>query len=243
MILRSAARSDVGLRRRANEDRFAIAAHLGLYLVADGMGGHTAGQIASDLAAQGAVKALETLQSAEASLTEKLRYSVAAANREIFGTAQAKPELAGMGTTLVALLAGSSRIALAHVGDSRAYLIRGGKIRQLTDDHSLVAELVRRREITATAARGHPHRHVLTRALGVRRSVEADLAELTPAADDVFVLCSDGLTGHVHDEEIAAEIANTPDLDDACERLIDLANSRGGEDNTTVMIVRCEKTD
>ena len=97
MILRSAARTDVGLRRRANEDRFAIAAPLGLYLVADGMGGHTAGQVASDLAAQSAVRALETLEGAEASLTEKLRYSVAAANREIFGTAQAKPHLAGMG--------------------------------------------------------------------------------------------------------------------------------------------------
>jgi protein phosphatase len=243
MILRSAARTDVGLRRRANEDRYAIAAPLGLYLVADGMGGHTAGQVASDLAAQSAVRALETLEGAEASLTEKLRYSVAAANREIFGTAQAKPHLAGMGTTLVALLAGGTRIALAHVGDSRAYLIRGGKIRQLTDDHSLVAELVRRREITAHAARGHPHRHVLTRALGVRRSVEADLAELTPVADDVFVLCSDGLTGHVQDAEIAEEVARESDLEGACERLIDVANSRGGEDNTTVLLVRCEKTD
>jgi protein phosphatase len=243
MILRSAARTDVGLRRRANEDRFAIAAHLGLYLVADGMGGHTAGQVAADLAAQSAVRALETLEAAEASLTEKLRYSVAAANREIFGTAQEKPHLAGMGTTLVALLAGGKRIALAHVGDSRAYLIRGGKIRQLTDDHSLVAELVRRREITAHAARGHPHRHVLTRALGVRRTVEADLAELTPAADDIFVLCSDGLTGHVQDDEIAAEVVRDSDLDAACAHLIDLANSRGGDDNTTVLVVRCDKTD
>jgi serine/threonine protein phosphatase PrpC len=243
MILRSAARTDVGLRRRANEDRYAIAASLGLYLVADGMGGHTAGQVASDLAAQSAVRALETLEAAEASLTEKLRYSVAAANREVFSTAQAKPDLAGMGTTLVALLAGGRRIALAHVGDSRAYLIRGGKIRQLTDDHSLVAELVRRREITAHAARGHPHRHVLTRALGVRRSVEADLAELTPAVEDVFVLCSDGLTGHVQDEEIAEEVTRGFDLEATCERLIDLANSRGGDDNTTVLLVRCEKTD
>jgi protein phosphatase len=189
------------------------------------------------------VRALETLEGAEASLTEKLRYSVAAANREIFGKAQEKPNLAGMGTTLVALLAGVNRVALAHVGDSRAYLIRGAKIRQLTDDHSLVAELVRRREITAHAARGHPHRHVLTRALGVRPTVEADLAELTPVADDVFVLCSDGLTGHLRDEEIAAEVTRDSDLDGACERLIDLANARGGEDNTTVVLVRCEKTD
>jgi protein phosphatase len=187
------------------------------------------------------VSALRTLVDASASLTEKLRYSVAAANREVFGTAQARPELAGMGTTLVALLAGPERIALAHVGDSRAYLVRGGRIRQLTDDHSLVAELVRRREISEHAARGHPHRHVLTRALGVRRSVEADLAELTPAVDDTFVLCSDGLTGHVRDEEIAETVLSTGDLDSACERLVEMANARGGEDNITVVLVGCDK--
>jgi protein phosphatase len=241
MILRAAALTDVGLRRHANEDCYALAAELGLYLVADGMGGHRAGQVASELAAQAAVGALRTLVDASASLTEKLRYSVAAANREILESAQEKPELAGMGTTLVALLAGPERIALAHVGDSRAYLIRGGKIRQLTDDHSLVAELVRRREISVTAARDHPHRHVLTRALGVRRTVEPDLAELTPATEDTFVLCSDGLTGHVADAEIAEVILSQPDLDSACERLITLANSRGGEDNSTVVLVRCEK--
>jgi len=237
MKLRNAVRTDVGLRRRANEDRYAVADHLGFYLVADGMGGHTAGQVASDLAAQSAVAALETLEGAGASLTEKLRYAVAAANREIFDTAQEKPHLSGMGTTLVALLAGGDRIALAHVGDSRAYLVRAGKIRQLTDDHSLVAELVRRREITAVAARDHPHRHVLTRALGVRRTVEPDLAELTPNTNDTFVLCSDGLTGHVSDDEIAAEVNGVSDLEAACERLVELANSRGGEDNTTVMLV------
>ncbi len=243
MILRASARTDVGLRRRVNEDCFALAADLGLYLVADGMGGHTAGQVASELAAEGAVRALRTLEDATASLAEKLRYAVAAANREIFSTAQQKPHLAGMGTTLVALLTGGERVALAHVGDSRAYLIRGGRIRQLTDDHSLVAELVRRREISEVAARGHPHRHVLTRALGVRRTVEPDLAELTPAVGDLFVLCSDGLTGHVSDEEIAAQVSGDADLDAAAERLIDLANARGGEDNITVLLARAEKLD
>jgi protein phosphatase len=241
MNLRAAALTDVGLRRRVNEDRCALAADLGLYLVADGMGGHTAGQLASELAAEAAVATLRTLIDASASLTEKLRYSVSAANREILSTAQAKPELAGMGTTLVALLAGPDRIALAHVGDSRAYLIRGGRIRQLTDDHSLVAELVRRQEISEHAARGHPHRHVLTRALGVRRSVEADLAELTPAVDDTFVLCSDGLTSHVQDDEIAASVMSAEDLEGACDRLVDMANARGGEDNITVVLVRCDK--
>jgi serine/threonine protein phosphatase PrpC len=241
MHLRAAALSDVGRRRASNEDRYALAAELGLYLVADGMGGHTAGQLAAELAAQAAVDALQTLVDASASLAEKLRYAVAAANREIYSTARAKPELAGMGTTMVALLVGAERIALAHVGDSRAYLIRGRRISQLTHDHSLVAELVRRREITERAARGHPHRHVLTRALGVRRAVEPDLAELTPAANDTFVLCSDGLTGHVGDGEIADMVLSAPDLESACDRLVQTANERGGEDNITVVVVRCDK--
>jgi len=240
--LRSAALTDVGRRRKANEDCYALAPDLGLYLVADGMGGHAAGQLASELAAQAAVDALRTLVDASASLTEKLRYATAAANREILAAVKQRPELAGMGTTLVAVLASPNRIALAHVGDSRAYLIRGDRIRQLTDDHSLVAELVRRHEISETAARGHPHRHVLTRALGVRRGVEADLAELTPVPGDSFVLCSDGLTGHVRDEEICEIVlAQQNDLDAVCSQLVDLANSRGGEDNVTVVIVRCDK--
>jgi protein phosphatase len=241
MILQAAARTDVGLRRSVNEDCFALAADLGLYLVADGMGGHTAGQLASRLATAGTVEALRKLAGTDASLTEKLRYCVAAANRGVFDTAQAKPELSGMGTTLVAVLAGSDRVALAHVGDSRAYLIRAGRIRQLTDDHSLVAELVRRNEISPGAARGHPHRHVLTRALGVRRAVEADLAELTPAEGDVIVLCSDGLTGLVEDAEIAAEVESGANLEATCGRLVDMANERGGEDNITVACVRWQQ--
>lgn len=240
MILTAAARTDVGRRRSANEDSFALAPQLGLYLVADGMGGHTAGQLASRLATRGCVAALRELAGSRASLTEKLRACVEAANREIYETAQAKPELTGMGTTLVALLAGAGRIALAHVGDSRAYLIRAGGIRRLTDDHSLVAELVRRQEISEESARGHPHRHVLTRALGVRRNVEPDLAELTPALGDAVVLCSDGLTTHVDDAEIAAVAAKERDVEAVCARLVDLANARGGEDNVTVALVRCD---
>jgi protein phosphatase len=166
---------------------------------------------------------------------------VIAANREVHETARKQRELAGMGTTLVALLAQEDRAALAHVGDSRAYLVRGERIRQLTDDHSLVGELLRRREISADAAREHPQRHVLTRAVGVRPQVEPDLAELSPNEDDVFVLCSDGLTGHVRDEEIARAAGGGVDPQEAVDHLIALANSRGGEDNITVVIVRCEK--
>jgi serine/threonine protein phosphatase PrpC len=241
MILRSAARTDVGRRRRANEDSFAIAAELGYFVVADGMGGHRADQLASRLAAESAVVALEALEGSAATLTEKLRCTIAAANREIYVAGQAKPEYSGMGTTVVSLLAKDGRVALAHVGDSRAYLVRGGRIRQLTDDHSVVGELVRRREITESAAREHPHRHVLTRAVGVRREVAPDLAELTTSPGDLFVLCSDGLTGLVHDEEIAEAANASTDLDAICAQLVDLANERGGEDNITVVLVRYEK--
>jgi protein phosphatase len=241
MILRAAAGSDVGRRRAANEDHYALAPEVGLYLVADGLGGHVAGQLASGLAAEAALRTVRTLEGAQPSLAEKLRYAMIAANREVSETARNRRELAGMGTTLVALLAQDGRAALAHVGDSRAYLVRGERIRQLTDDHSLVGELVRRNEISADAAREHPQRHVLTRAVGVRPSVEPDLAEISPEAGDVFVLCSDGLTGHVRDEEIAESVAGGVDPQEAVDRLIRLANDRGGEDNITVVIVRCEK--
>lgn len=241
MLLRSAASTHVGMRRQANEDRYAIVPELGLYLVADGMGGHKAGQVASHLAAEGAIRAIDALQGASVSLAERLRHAVACANREIFTAAQAKPELSGMGTTFVGMLFGGERLALAHVGDSRAYLLRQGRLRGLTDDHSIVGELLRRHEISEEDAAQHPHRHVLTRALGVRPRTEPDLAEMTPQEGDVFILCSDGLTGHVEDEEIAERVASEDDLEVAGQGLVDAANRAGGQDNITVLLVRYEK--
>lgn len=241
MWLRTAARSHVGMRRQANEDRYALVPDLGLYLVADGMGGHAAGQVASQLAAEAAVRAIEALQGATVSLAERLRHAVACANREIFLAADSKAELAGMGTTFVATLFGEERLALAHVGDSRAYLLRQGRLRGLTDDHSIVAELLRRQAISEEAARAHPHRHVLTRALGVRPRIEPDLAEMTPLPGDVFVLCSDGLTSHLPDEAIAECVSREVDLDGAADRLVDAANHAGGLDNVTVVLLRVEK--
>jgi protein phosphatase len=240
MLLRSAASTHVGMRRQANEDRYAIVPELGFYLVADGMGGHKAGQVASQFAAESAIRAIEALQGASVSLAERLRHAVDCANREIFMAAEAKPELSGMGTTFVGLLFGGERLALAHVGDSRAYLVRQGRLRALTDDHSIVAELLRRQEISESDARLHPHRHVLTRALGVRPRTEPDLAEMTPQVGDVFVLCSDGLTTHVTDAEIAERILDEPDLQAATAGLVDAANRAGGIDNTTVLLVRTE---
>jgi protein phosphatase len=159
----------------------------------------------------------------------------------VFATAQEKPEVAGMGTTLVALLAGGGRLALAHVGDSRAYLVRGGRIRQLTDDHSLVAELVRRRELSPDAAQGHPHRHVLTRAVGVRRAVDPDLAELTPAPERRDRACArTGSPRTCRTPRSPRASPRRPISTRACARLVGLANARGGDDNITVALVRCD---
>ena len=151
MKLTAAARSDVGRRRPTNEDAYALAPELGLYPVADGMGGHRAGQVASGLAVRAALGTLRARGDAGA-LLERLRVCVAAANGEILASSRMKPELAGMGTTVVALLAAGDRMALAHVGDSRAYRIRGREIRRLTDDHTVVGELMRRGEISARVA-------------------------------------------------------------------------------------------
>ena len=241
MILRTAASSDVGLRRRGNEDRFAVAPELGLCLVADGMGGHSAGQVASTLAADSVVATLRELAGTGLPATEKLRRALEDANRAIYAASRQKSECAGMGTTVVALLFEAGRAGLGHVGDSRAYRVRNRRIRQLSDDHSVVGELLRRHEISADDAREHPHRHVLTRALGVRGHVQPDLAELTPEAGDLFVLCSDGLTNHLEDHEIAKLVLESSDLDASCAALIELANRRGGEDNTTVVLARLEE--
>jgi len=236
-MLRAAASTDVGRRRQANEDRYAMAPDLGLYLVADGMGGHRAGQVASEMAAECAIRAVEALQGATVSLAEKLRHAVACANREIHNAAMREPELRGMGTTLVAVLLSDERLALAHVGDSRAYLVRNGRIRLLTDDHSVVGELLRRQQISEADAREHPHRHVLTRALGVRKSTVPDLAEMTPQPGDAVLMCSDGLTAHLRDEEMLEHVLAAGDPQTACDVLVEAANERGGIDNITVLIV------
>ncbi len=232
--------SNTGMVREANEDSLAVLEDLGLFLVADGMGGHKAGKEASSLSVERFVETLRVLDGVGTSPAERLRAATSHANNSIFETAQSDESLRGMGTTVVALLFAEGRAALAHVGDSRAYLVRGGRIRQLTDDHSLVGELLRRNEISEEAAREHPHRHVITRALGVRPKVEPDLAEITPLEGDLFILCSDGLTNHLEDDEIRKLAEADDSLEANCDRLVYLANQRGGRDNITVVLVRYE---
>ncbi len=238
-----AGRSDVGRRRSVNQDRFlAVTVDTGegeatLLAVADGMGGAAGGEVASAHAVEELIEAL-THPEASHSDGELLRAGILAANRAIFGHAQADPDLYGMGTTMVALLVRHDRAVVAHVGDSRAYLVRDGAIHRLTADHNWVAEQVRRGEISEEEAERSNFRNVLTRSVGVGANLQADVSELSPLQPgDVFLLCSDGLHGVVDDATIAA-MAVAGDPDDAAAQLVDLANSRGGPDNITVVIGR-----
>jgi len=232
----SAVRTDIGRRRAANEDFFAADVPNGLYVVADGLGGHVAGRTASETAVKHFVEELAGRR--DVGSLELLRSAMRGANGAILERAERQPFLRGMGTTLNALWLHGRRAILAHVGDSRTYLLRAGRLHPLTLDHSVVCELVFRRELDAEAARRHPNRHVITRALGVASGVEPDTAELEVEPGDLFLLCTDGVTGPIPDGELRALLAGAAGaLQGTLDRLIDLANARGGHDNSTAVLV------
>ena len=232
LVARHGAGSDVGRHRENNEDAFVAAPPL--YAVCDGMGGAAAGEVASELAAR-------TLAEAVAA-GHPLAEAVALANRAVHERAGARRELAGMGSTLTAMLVRGERAELAHVGDSRAYLLRDGVLRQLTEDHSLVGELVREGRLSAGDAAGHPYRNVLTRVLGTDEAVAVDRLETDLRAGDVVLLCTDGLTGMVGDDDIARLLA-APDPQQAADDLVAAALAAGGLDNVTVVVVRFEEAE
>jgi len=224
--------SDTGRRRLRNEDAYICEPPL--FAVADGMGGARAGEIAAGLAAA----ALEEA-GAETRGAEGVAALITEANRRIWERSLTDPETAGMGTTVTAALvdAASGTVAIGHVGDSRAYLLRGGAIEQLTTDHSLVAELVESGILTPEEAERHPQRSAITRALGTEPTVDVDAFTVETRAGDVFLLCSDGLSIMVADEDVAAVIeAAERDPARAAEGLVAAANARGGEDNVTVVL-------
>jgi protein phosphatase len=219
-----------GLVRQTNEDSFLV--RKGLYAVCDGMGGARGGEVASQMAC----KRLVALAPASAGMQE-LRQAIADANESIAARSIAEPHLLGMGTTLTSALIQDTTMILGHVGDSRAYLLREGSLRQLTDDHSWVGEMVRRGELTAAEAAVHPHRSVITKALGTEGEADPDLVEVPLEPGDRLLLCSDGLSGMVPDETIE-ELLKRPDGPQAtAEALIDSALKGGGEDNVTVVVV------
>jgi serine/threonine protein phosphatase PrpC len=239
MRLSSFARTDVGRARSGNED-----SHLRgrtVFAVADGLGGHRGGEVASAMAVE-PLAALDGRDFADADqAAEALEGAVRAANRAILQRGRSDPELRAMGTTVTAatVVAAGQALQLAHVGDSRAYLLRAGELRQLTTDHTVVAEAVARGLLTRGQAAVHPQRGVVTRAVGLDPDVRVDLPEpLELAPGDQVLLCSDGLTEVVGDDRIAAELAEGADGDDACAALVAAANRAGGPDNVTVVLLR-----
>jgi PPM family protein phosphatase len=229
--------SHTGRQRRANED--SMYARSPLFAVADGMGGAQAGEIASSLA-------VETLGGAgvpEGAAEQRLAEIVQQANERIHDVSREDQSRAGMGTTMTVLLVGEREVTIAHVGDSRAYRLRGDDFERLTDDHSLVEELRRQGKLTEEEADEHPQRSIITRALGPEAHVEVDTRTLTARDGDVFLLCSDGLTTMLKEGLIGDVLRGAPSLHDAGERLIDAANDAGGRDNITVILVRLEEVE
>ena len=233
-----AALTDAGRKRRRNEDSFV--AEPPLFVVADGMGGAQAGEVASRLAA---AAFREFHEADELDPERRLEAIIQEANRRIFDRARTDTQATGMGTTVTASLVGEERISIGHVGDSRAYRVRGGVLEQLTDDHSLVADLVRSGRLSPEEADTHPQRSVITRALGTDPEVDVDTFTIDVETDDIFLLCSDGLTTMVEDERILAVVRDAKSLENAARSLVKEANRRGGEDNVTVILFRLEAGD
>jgi protein phosphatase len=250
LTLRAAGKTDVGVRRQHNEDSFACDSELSLFVVADGMGGHAAGEIAS-------ARTVETMREFIGSFEDTADFTwpfgvdkalpiqanlllnaIRVANRTVCSLAQERPEYSGMGTTVVCCHIEGSQAILAHVGDSRAYLLRGKRLELLTEDHSWVQEQIREQLLTVEEAKNHRWRNVITRALGNRFEIEVDwqTADLKPG--DTLLLCTDGLSGPVEEDRLAAILLECGDnVEEACDRLIDEANRGGGPDNITAVVV------
>lgn len=245
-----AGQTDVGRKRNHNEDNFAIMAEYGLYVVADGMGGHASGEVASKMA----VDTLQEFFAATADDPERtwpykmdrskgyeenrLVTGIKLCNLRIFEEAQRNAKQRGMGTTLVALFAVEDGVYLAHVGDSRSYRIRDSAIDLLTEDHSLLNDYKKMKRLTEEEIANFPHKNVIVRALGMKDTVKVDTRFEAPRVGDTMVLCTDGLSGPVTDERILEIVLSSPDLPTATNRLIEAANENGGPDNVTCIVAR-----
>lgn len=242
-----AAKSHIGLVRQINEDEFAL--HMDLepfqaVLVADGMGGHMAGEIASSIAVEVAGRELtgflrgKSLEEAEPYISDYIVDAILRANEEIYNRGKSISGHSGMGTTIVASIVSPSSITLGYIGDSRGYLITPDRIRQLTDDHSLVNELYKNGQLTEEEVSTHPQRNILTRAVGTDLQVEVDVVATPWKEGDVLLLCTDGLTNLVSDEEIQQTFYQPGSLEDKLDRLIQMALHQGGNDNITIVALQ-----
>jgi protein phosphatase len=240
--------TEQGLVRSTNQDSFAVENQIGLWVVADGMGGHSGGGVASQLAVQALVAYIRASTTSQADFTNRLARAsdlltsaIAAGDSTIRGSAAETPDLAGMGTTIVAGLFCPGPIpslAVAHIGDSRAYLVRQRCIRALTTDHSFVQGLLTQGRITSHEARQHPKQNILLRAMGVEDHASPDIAIHPLEPDDILLFCTDGLTKMVSEDDILTCILNRlVSPSETCRQLIQMANDRGGKDNSTVVIV------
>ena len=253
MHIQSGARTDLGRVRKNNEDCYTIDASLQLYVLSDGMGGQAHGEVASQLAVQTVLTHCRQAENSRATpifgeskpdvseRTNRLASAIHLANRKVFETAASNPAQQGMGATLVAAWIEAQRLSIAHVGDSRAYLLRAGSLEQLTADHSLVAEKVRVGILTPQEADASEMQSVLTRAVGTNNSVEVDTDEQALVVGDFVLLCSDGLTRMATDPEIASTLLTSTSAQESADRLVDLANDNGGVDNISVVVLRIDE--
>jgi serine/threonine protein phosphatase PrpC len=244
-------RTDVGRRRKVNEDRFLVVPDSHLYAVCDGMGGHNAGEVASRIAIEalgdfversGVEKEITWPWGLESDLSfeaNRLKTAVRLANSQVFRTADSREEMAGMGTTVVAALVSGDVMTVCSAGDSRCYLLRDGALQQLTEDDSWVSAALGEGILNSDDVERHPLRNVITKAVGARDSIDLETVEKTLLPGDTALLCSDGLHGMVNDEEIARLLLSDPgSLEEVSQRLIDAANEAGGRDNVTVVLMR-----
>src|SRR5271157_1247758 len=244
-------RSDVGRIRPSNEDSFGFDLRQGIFVVCDGMGGHAAGEVASKIAVDTVLSYFRDKEplAADASLIDAplgaqlLSDAVNKANETILEYAEGHSGASGMGTTLVAARFAEGRFTIAHIGDSRIYLMRNGSLVQLTEDHSLVMEQVRRGIMTVEEAKKSTAQHIITRALGTEDNSPPDLAEFPAEPGDVLMLTTDGVLRHLEDPQIHEALRDAPTLQAACDQLIDLALEAGGEDNATCVLLRVKQED
>jgi len=246
-----AGRTDVGRKRNHNEDNFAVMPDYGLFMVADGMGGHASGEVASKMAVDSIRDFFDQTQDdpertwpfkmdrSRGYDENRLITGIKLANLRIYETAQRESKKRGMGTTFVGIFAGEEGVFIAHVGDSRVYRFRDGKLEAMTEDHSLLNDYIKMKRLTPEEIANFPHKNVIVRALGMKETVKVDTRFEVPKQGDIFLLCSDGLCGPVSDEQITEVLTeHRGDLTKACSRLIDCANENGGPDNVTAVLVR-----
>lgn len=246
----AAGETNVGMKRKHNEDTYAVLDDAHLYVVADGMGGHASGEVASQMAIQTLADFFQATSSdPEATWPYKMDKTrgyeenrlitgIKLANLRIHEAAQKEEQLRGMGTTVVAIVAVDEGVLVAHVGDSRVYRWRDGELEQLTEDHSLLNDYIKMKKLTAEEIAAFPHKNVIVRALGMKDNVKVDILLDRPKPGDIYMLCSDGLCGPVTDQEIQDILNQQQELKSSCDALIQKANEKGGPDNITVVLAK-----